>query len=335
MVRSTLQKRNLVKERRAFVRAAAGSLLFVPLRAFAQQSTLKVARIAILSPGANESRSVFTAFRTQLRTLGYEEGRDIALEFFFAKGSEELATLAQAIVRKRVDIVLADGRLAAQAMQAASRTMPVVAVAGEPVLNGLAASLVRPGGNVTGVATMAVELWAKQIEFLHEILPAARRIGVVDASKQPGAAYSSSEERAAALRVALRRIVIQTQADAERELAPAALRDIDGLVLPANALIGGLIAPLVRLIQAAGKPAIYGEKDFVAAGGLVFYGFDIDEAFRRCAGVVDRVLKGADPATTPFEQPTRIALVVNVKAARALGLKFPHTVIARADEVIQ
>ena len=133
----------------------------------------------------------------------------------------------------------------------------------------------------------------------------------------------------------LRRIVILTQADAERELAPAALRDVDGLVLPANALIGGLIAPLVRLIQAAGKPAIYGEKDFVAAGGLVFYGFDIDEAFRRCAGVVDRVLKGADPATTPFEQPTRIALVVNLNAARSLGLKFPYAVIARADEVIQ
>jgi putative ABC transport system substrate-binding protein len=238
-------------------------------------------------------------------------------------------------VRKGVDIVLADGRLAAQAMQAASRTLPIVAVAGEPVLNGLAASLVRPGGNVTGVATMAVELWAKQLEFLHEILPMARHIAVVDASKQPATVYREFEDRASALRVTARRIVIQMQADAERELAPRALRDIDGLVVPANALIGGMSALLVRLIQVAGKPAIYGEKDFVAAGGLVFYGFDIDEAFRRCAGVVDRVLKGADPATTPFEQPTRIALVVNLNAARALGVKFPYAVIARADEVIQ
>ncbi|HSC63716.1 MAG TPA: ABC transporter substrate-binding protein [Caldimonas sp.] len=324
-----------MKDRRKFVQAAGGVFLLLPLGALAQPSAPKAARIAILSPGANESRSIFTAFRRQLRALGYEEGRDVVLEFHFARGNEQLAALAQDIVRKGVDVVLADGRLAAKAMQAASRTVPVVAVAGEPVLNGLAASLVRPGGNVTGVATMAVELGAKQLEFLREILPAARRIGIVDASKSPGVAYRSFEERAAALRVALRRIVIETQADAERELAPEALRDIDGLVMPANALIGGLIAPLVRLVEVARKPAIYGEKDFVAAGGLVFYGFDIDEAFRRCAGVVDRVLKGADPATTPFEQPTRIGLVVNVKAARALGLRFPYAVIARADEVIQ
>ena len=141
--------------------------------------------------------------------------------------------------------------------------------------------------------------------------------------------------RAASLGVALRRIVIRTQVDAERELAPTALGDVDGLVLPANAVIGGLSATLVRLINAAGKPAIYGDSDFVAVGGLVFYGFDINDAFRRCASVVDRVLKGANPATMPFEQPARIALVLNLKSARALGLKFPPSVIARADEVIQ
>ena len=322
-------------DRRVFVCTAVGSLLIVPLCVFGQQSPSKVVRIAILSPGSSEARSVFTAFRTQMRELGYQEGRDVALEFSFAKGSERLAALAQDIVRKGVDIVLADGRLAAQAMLAASHTVPVVAVAGEPVLNGLAASLSRPGGNVTGVATMAAELGPKQLEFLHEILPSARRIGVIDATRKPGVAYRSFEEGAAMLRVALRRIVIQTQADAERELSPAALGDIDGLVLPANAIIGGLIEPLVRLIHAAGKPAIYGEKDFVAAGGLVFYGFDIDEAFRLCARVVDRVLKGAAPATTPFEQPTRFALVVNLKTASALGLRFPPAVIARADQVIQ
>jgi len=322
-------------KRRSFVGMAGSSLLSVPLAGLGQQPAPKVVRIAILSPGASEARSVFTAFRTQLRALGYEEGRNIALEFFFGKGSEGLAALALDIVRTGVDIVLADGRLAAQAMQAASRALPVVAVAGEPVLNGLAASLSRPGGNVTGVATLASELGPKQLEFMHEIMPTARRIGIIDATREPGPSFRSFDERAAWLRVTLRRIVIQTQADAERELAPASLRDVDGLVLPANAIIGALVAPLVRLILAAGKPAIYGEKEFVAAGGLVFYGFDIDEAFRLCARVVDRVLKGADPATTPFEQPTRIALVVNLKTARALGIKFPFSVIARADEVIQ
>jgi putative ABC transport system substrate-binding protein len=314
---------------------AGRSLLVAPLTAVAQQAAPRMVRIAILSPGNSEARSVFTAFRTQLRALGHEEGRDLSLEFSFAKGSERLAVLAHDIVRKGADIVLADGRLAAQAMQAASRTVPIVAVAGEPVLNGLAASLSRPGGNVTGVATLAVELGPKQVEFMHEIVPSARRIGVIDATREPGTSYRSFEDRAASLRVALRRIVIQTQADVERELAAAAIRDIDGLVLPANAIIGGLVEPLVRLIHSAGKPAIYGEKEFVAAGGLVFYGFDIDEAFRLCARVVDRVLKGADPATTPFEQPTRIALIVNLKTARVLGLKIPYSVILRADQVIQ
>ena len=321
-------------KRRSFVSMAGGSLLSVPLATFGQQLVPKVVRIAILSPGASEARSVFTAFRAQLRALGYEEGRNVVLEFFFAKGTERLTVLALDIVRKGADIVLADGRLAAQAMQAASRTLPVVAVAGEPVLNGLAASLSRPGGNVTGVATLAAELGPKQLEFMHEIVPSARRIAVIDVTRDP-ATYRSFDERAASLGVTLRRIVIRTQADAERELAPAALRDIDGLVLPANAIIGGLVAPLVRLILAAGKPAIYGEKEFVAAGGLIFYGFDIDEAFRLCARVVDRVLRGADPATTPFEQPTRIALVVNLKTAQALGIKCPFSVIARADQVIQ
>lgn len=321
--------------RRVFVCTASCSLLIMPLAVFAQKSATKVVRIAFLSPGGSEARSVFTAFRTQLRVLGYEEGRDVALEFSLANGPERLSPLAQEIVRKGVDIVLADGRLAAQAIQSASRTLPVVAVAGEPVLNGLAASLHRPGGNVTGVATLAAELGPKQLEFLHEILPRARRIAVVDATLEPGVAYRSFEQRAASLRVTLRRIVIRTQADAERELAPSALADIDGLVLPANAIIGALVPPLVRLIHEAGKPAIYGEKDFVAVGGLVYYGFDIDEAFRLCARVVDRVLKGADPATTPFEQPTRIALVVNLKTAGALGLKFPSSVLARADQVIQ
>lgn len=324
-----------IMERRAFIGTVAGSLLGVSLAATAQQAPRRMVRIAILSPGASEARSVYTAFRTQLRALGYEEGRDVVLEFHFAKGTDRLVALAKAIAAGSFDIVLADGRLAAQAMQAASSTIPIVAVAGEPVAIGLAASLARPGGNVTGVATMAAEIGPKQLEFMREILPAARRIGVVDVSLAPTPGYRALEERAASLGVGLRRIQVRTQVDAERELAPGRLGDVDALVLPSNALIGGLSATLVRLIDAARKPAIYGDRDFVAAGGLVFYGLDIDEAFRLCAGVVDLVLKGANPATTPFEQPTRIALVLNLKAARRLGLVFPPSIIARADEVLQ
>ena len=294
-------------------------------------------RIAVLSPGSSEARSVFTAFRTQLRALGYEEGRDVALVFYFAKGTDALVPLARVIARESFDVILADGRLAAQAMYSVTRTIPIVGVAGEPVEAGLADSLARPGRNVTGVATMAVELGSKGIEIMHEILPSAHRIGMVQrqAAVTSPPYFRALEARAAALGVKLRHIIILSGADAERELAPAAIADIDALVLPANAIIAGMSATVIRLINAAAKPAIYGDRDFIAAGGLVFYGFDIDEAFRLCATVVDRVLKGASPATTPFEQPSRIALVLNFKTARALGVKFPPSLIARADEVIQ
>jgi putative ABC transport system substrate-binding protein len=324
-----------VTNRRAFLCTAAGIVLVVPLAVLAQQRPRRIAKVAILSPGMSEARSVFTAFRSRLRELGYEEGRDVVLEFHFAKGSDGLAALAQAIAREGADVVLADGGVAARAMRAASPTIPIVTVTSDPVGNGLAASLARPGGNVTGVASLGPELMPKQLELLREILPSARRIGVIAVSMSPETTYRAIEERAASLGVALRRIVIRTQVEAEHELAPTALRDVDGLVLLPNPITSGLSATLVRLINAAGKPAIYGDRDFVAVGGLVFYGFDIDDSFRLCANVVDRVLKGASPATMPFEQPARIALVLNLKSARALGLKFPPSVIARADEVIQ
>ncbi len=321
-------------DRRAFMCTAAGTLLVVPLAVLAQGSPRRIIRIAVLSPGTSETRSVFTAFRTQLRALGYEEGRDVVLEFHLASG-ERLTALAQAIAAgNRTDLVLADGRVAAQAMVSASRTIPIVAVTGDPMALGLAVSLAHPGGNVTGIATLSSELGAKQLELLCEIVPSARRIGVVNVS-MTAAGYRALEDRAASLGVALRRLTFQTQIEAERVLAPAALGNVDGLVVPPSALLAGLSATVVRLINAAGKPAVYAERDFIAAGGLVMYGHDIDDAFRRSASVVDRVLKGASPADTPFEQPTRVALVVNLKTAKALGLTIPQAVLLRADELIQ
>ena len=321
-------------DRRAFVGLVAGDLLVVAVDVLAQQPPRGIARVAILSLGTSQARPVFAAFRSRLRELGYEEGRDIALDFHFAHDSEQLALSAQAIAREGANLVLADGSQAARAMHAASRTIPIVAVTGDPVYFGLAASLARPGGNVTGVATMSLELGPKQLEFLREILPSAQRIGVVD-TYMSAPSYRAIEERAGSLGVALRRITIRTQIDAEREFAPTALHDVDGLILPPSPLLAGMSATLVRLISAARKPAVYAEVEYVAVGGLAVYGVDYEDLFRRAASLVDRVLKGASPATTPFEQPTRIALVLNLKSARMLGLTFPPSVIARADQVIQ
>jgi ABC-type uncharacterized transport system substrate-binding protein len=314
---------------------AVGTVLVVPLTVLAQGSPRRIMRIAVLSPGTSETRSVFIAFRTQLRALGYEEGRDVVLEFHLANGSERLPALAQAIAaRNSTDLVLADGRVAAQAMMSASRTIPIVAVTGDPVALGLAVSLAHPGGNVTGIATLSTELAAKQLELLHEIVPSARRIGVVDVSME-APTYRALEDRATSLGATLLLLTFQTQNEAERVLAPAALGTIDGLLVPPSALLARFSATVVRLINVAGKPAIYAERDFIAAGGLAMYGHDIDDAFRRSASLVDRVLKGANPADMPFEQPTRIALVVNIKSAKALGITIPQSVLTRADEVIQ
>ena len=162
--------------------------------------------MAILSPGASETRSVFTAFRTALRELGYQEGRDVVLEFYFANGTERLAVLAQAIAaRKGTDLVLADGRFAAQAMVSASRTIPIVAVTGDPVAFGFAVSLAHPGGNVTGIATLSTELGAKQLELLREIVPSARRIGGNDRGRRAPRRDWHRRWRRSAMRVATAR----------------------------------------------------------------------------------------------------------------------------------
>ena len=210
-------------DRRAFMCAAAGTLLVVPLAVLAQGSPRRIIRIAVLSPGTSETRSVFTAFRTQLRALGYEEGRDVVLEFHLASGSERLAALAQAIAAGTgTDLVLADGRFAAQAMVSASRTIPIVAVTGDPVALGLAVSLAHPGGNVTGIATLSTELGAKQLELLREIVPSARRIGVVNVWMGT-LGYRALEDRAASLGVELRRLTLVE----ERDRALAALKELE------------------------------------------------------------------------------------------------------------
>jgi putative ABC transport system substrate-binding protein len=299
----------------------------------AQRSSSRVTRIAILTSGTDRDRPIFLAFRKRLRELGYDS-QDDQVTLYSATAGQPLDVVAQTVVSANPDVVLADGYLAAQAMAAKTRGIPIVAVMGDPVARGLAASLARPGGNITGVSTISDELIMKQIELTFQIVPAARRIGIVD----PGiidTRYRQFEDRAASIGVTLRRIFVRSLADANHELTPAALRDVEGLVFPPNAVFGSLSAPLARMVSAARKPAVYGDRDFVAVGGLVFYGIDIEAAFRRSAEIVDRVLKGANPAETPFEQPSRVELVINVRTAKALGIRIPQPLLLRADQVIE
>jgi putative ABC transport system substrate-binding protein len=294
-----------------------------------------VPRVAILSSGSNEARAVFEAFRAELRARGYIEGRTIAIELHLGDGSvERLAGRARAIVRDPPAVVLADDGPSVDAIYAATREIPIVAVGSiDPTLGAFAVSLARPGGNVTGITTFPAELAVKQLEILHEIVPSARRIGVLGA--QRAQTRRALEEAAASYGLALRSIDVAAASDAERELAPGALVNVDGLVVARSPVSSAMSGLVVAQINAAGKPAIYGEREFVAVGGLATYGVDYVAVFRRLADYVDRILRGANPAEMPIERPERLELAVNLRTARALGITIPQALLARADQVIE
>jgi putative ABC transport system substrate-binding protein len=294
-----------------------------------------VPRVAILSSGSNEACLVFGAFRAELRSRGHAEGRTIAIEFYLGDGSvERLAALAQAIVRAPPAVVLADDGPSVDAIYAATREIPIVAVGSiDPTLGAFAVSLTRPGGNVTGVTTFPAELAVKQLEILHEIVPSARRIGVLGARRAQ--TRRALEEAAASYGLALRSIDVATASDAERELARGALVDVDALVVARSPVSSAMSEFVVALVNASGKPAVYGEREFVVVGGLATYGVDYVAVFRRLADYVDRILRGANSAEMPIERPERLELAVNLRTARALGITIPQALLARADEVIE
>ncbi|MBI3706880.1 MAG: ABC transporter substrate-binding protein [Proteobacteria bacterium] len=286
---------------------------------------------------------MFQAFRARLRDLGYVDGRNLEIRFhssggagYSAEGADRLASLARAIAAAGADVVLADGRPATQAMLAASRTIPIVGITGaDPTLLDLATSLARPGGNVTGITFFTVEVGAKQLEILREIAPAMRRAGIVSANAPFDRAIRAVTEAGAALGIDTRHIQVDTPQAIASALAPAALTDVEGLVVLSNAVLAAAPNTVVTPINLARKPAVYHERDFVDAGGLACYGVNFADVFRRLADYVDRVLRGGNPAEMPIERPTIFELVINLKTARTLGLQIPPTLLARADEVIE
>jgi putative ABC transport system substrate-binding protein len=295
----------------------------------------RVPRLAILSLGSTQARPVFAALRQGLGKLGYVEGTTIRLEFHFAHGSaDRLKLLAKDLVRSEPDIVLADGGVAASAMQAETRSVPIVAVGSiDPALRSVASSLSRPGGNVTGITTFAVEIPNKQLEVLLEIVPAARRIGVV--GLQVGAARDSLNAFASSRGIEIYHLQVVSPADVDEVLTSGTLDRLDGLIVAQNPATSALSHIVVKRINASRKAAIYVEREYLDVGGLASYGVDFAEVFRRLATFIDRILRGASPADIPIEQPTRLGLVLNLRSARALGLAIPVSLQARADELIE
>jgi len=325
--------------RRAVLRALGAGLLAAPLSVVAQTG-LPLPRIGYLSQGTPASNRVFLdALKDGLRELGWIDGRNFVLDLRFVGIAtnlfpQEAAALAKAHPHTIVTTCIPSTRAA----MGATRSIPVVmSIDGDPVKADLIASYARPGGNVTGTSTLFEELIPKWLELLALATPAVRDVAVLGNPANPVEPFFWARFEDAARQRGLR---VLTVGAAEPAAIPAAFvamkrQNAGALVVMTDAFLAGQIATIVPLANRAPLPAIYGYREFAAAGGLMSYGLSYRDYFRRVARYVDAVLKGAKPADLPVEQPTQIELVVNLQTARALGLAVPQSLLLRADEVIQ
>ena len=328
--------------RRTFLRSPAGGLLAVPFAVEAQQAG-KVPRIGYLSLNAVANPHLREAFRQGLRDLGYVEGRNVVIEYRDAEGKyERLPALAAELVALKVDVIVTGGGTpTALAAKQATRTLPIVfSSSADPVTDGLVSSLARPGGNITGLSNFTPELVGKCLEHLKHAVPRASRAAVL---WQPGRTAErtdkdmlrAAEVAARALGVRLQFVEARGPADIDRAFSDMTRPRADALtVLGSNMFLN----ERRRLVDLAAKhrlPAAYTVREYVDAGGLMAYGPNFADMFRRAATYVDKILKGAKPGDLPVEQPTKFELVVNLKTAKALGLTISQSVLGRADEVIR
>ena len=316
--------------------------LFSPVGAEAQQAA-KIARIGYLANNLAGNPATGEAFLQGLRDLGYVEGRSVVIEYRDAEGKEErLPALAAELVALKVDVIVAAaGTLAALAAQQATRTLPIVFTsAGDPVTSGLVTSLARPGGNVTGLSLLFPELVGKGLELLTQAVPGVSRVAVL---QQPGAVpeptykdiLKGADVAARALRVRLQIVEARGPADIDRAFSDMTRARAGALTVLSTPMFASERRRLVDLAAKNRLPTVFSFRVYVDAGGLMSYGPNTADLFRRAATYVDRILKGAKPADLPAEQPTKFELVINMKTAKALGLTIPQSLLGRADEVIQ
>jgi putative ABC transport system substrate-binding protein len=323
-----------------FIVALAFSLVASPVIANAQQVT-KIPRIGYLSPRSRLDPLPYDrAFLRGMGELGYVEGKNMVIEWRFADGAyERLPALAAELVRLDVDVIVAQSSSAIRAAQKATTTIPIVFPStGDPVGSGFVASLARPGGNITGLSNTNLDVSAKLLELLIAMAPRLSRVAVLG---NPGSSTHSailrSVQAAALTRVGVRVLSVEarTREEIERSFVLMTQERADGVIVAADAFLNaqaGHIAPLAlkHRLPSISQPRVYAE-----AGGLMSYGQNTAESYRHAATYVDKILKGAKPADLPVEQPTKFELVVNLKTAKALGLKIPESIRIRADEVIR
>ena len=296
----------------------------------------RVARIGYLVPIRGP---FFEAFREGLRSLGYVEGQNIVIELRSAEGSpERLPALASELVRLKVDVIVASSPPAPQAAKNATGTIPIVfAVVGDPVGEGLVASLARPGGNITGLTSIAPEIVGKQLELLREVVPKVSRATALRNPDNHSHALlvRQTEGAARALGMQLQFLEARSLNEIERAFSAMAGKGARALLVLPDPTFVAHRARIADLAARSRLPAMYGLREEAEAGGLMAYGPSRRDMFRRAATYVDKILKGAKPADLPVEQPTRFELVISLKTAKALGLTIPESVLIRADEVIK
>jgi putative tryptophan/tyrosine transport system substrate-binding protein len=314
-------------------------LLAVAVVAEAQQST-KIPRIGYLA-GASHAAIAFRleAFRQGLRELGYLEGKNIGIEYRYSEGNfRRQKELAFELARANVDVIVTSGPASTRAAKEATATIPIIMTFdSDPVGSGSVASLARPGGNITGLSTLAPEISGKQLELLKEIVPKLSRVAVIGSSANPGNAQvlKGMEAAAQVFSVKLQYLDILDPKELEAAFRTASNERADAMVVLAGTVIIAQRARIADLAIKSRLPSIYERREFVEAGGLMSYGISIIDLDRRAATYVDKILKGAKPADLPVEQPTKFEMVINLKTAKQIGLTVPPNVLARADKVIK
>ena len=324
-------------DRRAFLATLTGGLLAAPLAAEAQQAE-KTYRIGVLVE--NLFPETMAAFEQTLLNLGYAPGRNLSIEYRSTDGrADQLAPFAAALAQRNVDVVVVSGTAAAHAAKAATRTIPIVmASVGDAVAASLADSISRPGGNITGLSTLAPEVTSKGVEILKELLPKRTRFAVLWNSRSGRFEEAVLQEiRVAAyrLQVRLQEFDVTSMSDVDAAFASMARNAVEACIVLPNPPNNRNLSLILAKTRDLKLPAIYGLKEVVAAGGLLSYGVDYVDLWRRAAVYVDKILKGAKPGDLPIEQPTKFALVINLKTAKALGLTIPPSLLQRADQVIE
>jgi len=321
--------------RRVFLSAVTGSLLAAPLAAEAQPAG-KIYRLGFLR-GGPPLEAYVEGLRQGLRERGYVDGQNVVVEYRSTDGGfDQLPRLAEELVRSKVDIILASAAPAALAAKKTTASVPIVFVGiYDPVEIGLVPNLVRPGGNMTGLATNVIDFAGKRLELLRGIVPKLRRVAVIWQPANPSNANQLKGAQVAARTLGVQLMPVSVQEPNDFDSAFTTVRGTDGVLMLESPFFTTHRARLAELALRSRLPAVYGQKEYVEAGGLISYGTDFQDLWRRAATYVDKIFKGVSPGDLPIEQPTKFELFINLKTAKALGLTIPPSLLQRADQVIE